>query len=175
MKYTLLLLTLVLLSGCSGAATSSHSSEQGESSSISSSSATMSSENQISSKENEKENNHQMKVKMTIEGHAYSISLNDSKAAKDFYDMLPLNLTLDDYNHTEKIADLPKGLDTSDSPEGTAAKKGDISFYAPWGNLAIFYQDFGYGSGLVNLGKIDQGSKMLTEFGDSFEVTFAKE
>jgi hypothetical protein len=32
---------------------------------------------------------------------------------------------------------------------------GDIAFYAPWGNLAIFYRDAKYASGLIILGKID--------------------
>jgi hypothetical protein len=31
---------------------------------------------------------------------------------------------------------------------------GDITYYAPWGNLAIFYRDFGYSPGLVRLGHI---------------------
>ena len=38
---------------------------------------------------------------------------------------------------------------------------GDITYYAPWGNLAIFYKDFGYSRGLVILGKIDSGLEAL--------------
>jgi hypothetical protein len=34
---------------------------------------------------------------------------------------------------------------------------GDIAYYAPWGNLAIFHKDFGYSSALVKLGTIDSG------------------
>jgi hypothetical protein len=34
---------------------------------------------------------------------------------------------------------------------------GDIAYYAPWGNLAIYYKDFGYSNGLIILGKIDSG------------------
>lgn len=34
-------------------------------------------------------------------------------------------------------------------------------YYAPWGNLAIFYKDFGYASGLVILGKIDSEVEAL--------------
>ncbi|WP_370589969.1 cyclophilin-like fold protein [Undibacterium sp. 14-3-2] len=32
---------------------------------------------------------------------------------------------------------------------------GDITYYAPWGNLVIFYKDFAYSEGLIKLGKID--------------------
>lgn len=38
---------------------------------------------------------------------------------------------------------------------------GDITYYAPWGNLAIFYRDFGYASRLVVLGKLDSGIEAL--------------
>jgi hypothetical protein len=34
---------------------------------------------------------------------------------------------------------------------------GDITYYAPWGNLAIFYWDFGYSTGLIKLGRFDAG------------------
>ena len=32
---------------------------------------------------------------------------------------------------------------------------GAITYYAPWGNIAIFIRDFEYSSGLIPLGKID--------------------
>jgi hypothetical protein len=81
--------------------------------------------------------------------------LTDSKTTQDFISLLPLTLTLEDYAGTEKISDLPKGLSTEDTPSGSDPSVGDITYYAPWGNLAIFYRDFGYSSGLVILGKID--------------------
>ena len=39
---------------------------------------------------------------------------------------------------------------------------GDLTYYAPWGNLAIFYRDFGYAKGLVKLGRIDSGLELLS-------------
>ena|SRR6266404_239516 len=41
------------------------------------------------------------------------------------------------------------------APSGSEPSVGDIAFYAPWGNLAIFYQDAEYANGLIILGKID--------------------
>ena len=38
---------------------------------------------------------------------------------------------------------------------GAICRIGDIAYYAPWGNLAIFYRDFSYSTGLVKLGKLD--------------------
>jgi hypothetical protein len=66
-------------------------------------------------------------------------------------------LTLEDYAGTEKISNLPKRLSTENAPSGSDPSVGDIAYYAPWGNLAIFYRDFGYSRGLVILGKIDSG------------------
>jgi hypothetical protein len=50
---------------------------------------------------------------------------------------------------------LPKELSTKDAPAGIDPSVGDIAYYASWGNLAIFYKDFGYSRGLVKLGRID--------------------
>ena len=47
------------------------------------------------------------------------------------------------------------------APAGTAASVGDITYYAPWGNLALFYRRFDYAAGLVRLGRIDEGADAL--------------
>lgn len=87
--------------------------------------------------------------------------------------LLPLTLTLNDYNKTEKVSDLPKRLSTQGEPEGFDPDVGDITYYAPWGNLAIFYRDFGYASGLVKLGSIESGIELLQHKG-AIEVTIEK-
>jgi hypothetical protein len=96
-----------------------------------------------------------MKIKITMGEKVVTATLADSETARDFASLLPLTLTLEDYNKTEKISDLPKRLSTKGAPAGSDPSVGDIAYYAPWGNLAIFYRDFGYSSGLVIFGKID--------------------
>ncbi|MBT2649850.1 hypothetical protein J7E52_24610 [Bacillus sp. ISL-34] len=105
-----------------------------------------------------------MKIKLTIGQDEYIATMNDSKAAKDFIALLPMKLTLKDYAGTEKVSDLPKRLSTAGSPNGATASIGDITYYAPWGNLAIFYRDFGHASGLIKLGSIDSGGKKLASY-----------
>lgn len=97
------------------------------------------------------------KIKITVGDTVLTATLNDGKASHDFISLLPLTLTLEDYAGTEKISNLPKKLSTEDAPAGSDPSVGDITYYAPWGNLAIFYKDFGYARGLVILGKIDSG------------------
>ena len=75
-----------------------------------------------------------------------------------------------DYNATEKVSDLPQRLSTKGAPAGFDPSIGDIAYYAPWGNLAIFYKDFGYSSGLVKLGTIDADLARLSVPG-SLKVT----
>jgi hypothetical protein len=96
-----------------------------------------------------------MKIRMTIGDKVVTATLTDSEAARDFVSLLPLTLTLEDYAKTEKISYLPRKLSTTGAPAGSDPSVGDIAYYAPWGNLAIYYRDFGYSNGLVILGKID--------------------
>lgn len=98
-------------------------------------------------------------------------TLADTPAAARFADMLPLTLTLSDYAATEKVADLPAALPTHGSPRGMDPDVGDITYYAPWGNLAIFYKDFGYANGLISLGRIDGDIAFLKRQG-SLAVRF---
>ncbi len=103
-----------------------------------------------------------MKIRLKLEDKVLTATLNDSKTARDFAAQLPLTLTLTDYSKTEKISDLPKKLSTDGAPSGSDPSVGDIAYYAPWGNLALFYRDFGYSSGLVILGKFDGGIEALS-------------
>jgi len=88
-------------------------------------------------------------------------TLEDTAAARDFVALLPLELSLDDYASTEKVAYLPRKLSTAGAPRGSDAHVGDIAYYAPWGNLALFHKDFEYSPGLVRLGRLDAGVEAL--------------
>jgi hypothetical protein len=98
-----------------------------------------------------------MKIRLKVGDTVLTAALIDSATTRDLISLLPLALTLEDYAGTEKISNLPKRLSTENAPSGSDPSVGDITYYAPWGNLAIFYKDFGYSRGLVILGKIDSG------------------
>lgn len=103
-----------------------------------------------------------MKIRLTINGKSMTATLDDNPAARDFLALLPITLKLEDYASTEKVAYLPRKLTTQDAPAGIDPDVGDIAYYAPWGNLAIFYRDFGYSTGLVRLGRFDAGVEALS-------------
>jgi len=106
-----------------------------------------------------------MKIRMMVNGREVTATLDDTPVARDFAALLPLKLTLTDYASTEKVSDLPRRLNPAGAPPGYDPSVGDITYYAPWGNLAIFYRDFGYASGLIKLGTIDAGLEALQQSG----------
>ncbi|MBD2046757.1 hypothetical protein H6F78_14335 [Coleofasciculus sp. FACHB-64] len=116
------------------------------------------------------EQTNRMKINIQIGNKVVPATLIDSKTTQDFISLLPLTLTLKDYVNTEKISDLPRRLSTEDAPPGTDPAVGDIAYYAPWGNLAMYYNDFGYSNGLIILGKIDGDIEALNVPG-SVEAT----
>lgn len=105
------------------------------------------------------------KIDIIVGNDILTATLDDTTVAEDFVSLLPLDLTLSDYHATEKVADLPRKLDISDAPDSYTPKAGDITHYAPWGNLAIFYKPFQESRGLVRLGEFDGPMDALMQDG----------
>jgi hypothetical protein len=111
-----------------------------------------------------------MKIRLTFDGKALDATLVDNATARDLLTLLPMTLTFEDYASAEKIGYPPRKLSTAGAPAGVDPSVGDIAYYAPWGNLAIFYKDQGYANGLIKLGRIDSGIEALNARG-SLKVT----
>ena len=115
-----------------------------------------------------------MKIRLTAGNMAFTASISKSAIGRDFVSRLPLKLTLKDYAETEKIAYLPQKLSIEGAPAGFDPSVGDLTYYAPWGNLAIFYKDYGYAAGLVSLGRIEAGIDKLAQIKGDVEVTIER-
>lgn len=102
------------------------------------------------------------KVRIISEGREAVIALHDNPVSRDFASLLPLDVTFEDYAGTEKITYLPRKLATSGGISGSQAQ-GDFTYYAPWGNLAVFYKGYGKAAGLHILGTIESGKEWLGE------------
>jgi len=102
-----------------------------------------------------------MRIRIVVEGKEITATLNDSETSRDFASLLPLTLTLNDYAATEKISELPRRLSTQGAQAGYRPAVGDLTYYSPWGNLAIFHKDFSYSGGLVQLGRLDSGVEIM--------------
>ena len=111
-----------------------------------------------------------MKIRLHINGRITTATLDDTPSTRDFIALLPLSMKLEDHNATEKIAYLPSKLSTQGAPAGITPRVGDLAYYAPWGNVALFYRDFGYSPGLIRLGRFDSGVEAI-DVGGSLNVT----
>ncbi|MGW4227992.1 cyclophilin-like fold protein [Streptomyces sp. NPDC004980] len=139
------------------------SAEQAPATASASSSAPASRQPPTSASSSESGRSTPMDIRVTLDGHPVDASLNDSPAARDLASLLPLTLDLEDFHGTERIADPPRKLTAVGAPEPTAAKVGDIAYFAPWGNLAIFHKDGpSASSDLLILGHIDADADQLS-------------
>ena len=112
------------------------------------------------------------RIKLTFEGNEIYALINNSKAGDDFLSLLPLSVKAEDFNSTEKIFYLSKKLNTQNEPDGINPKAGDITYYAPWGNIAIFYKNFRYSNNLIYLGKFENTSDIekLSNIKGNFDI-----
>ncbi len=106
-----------------------------------------------------------MKIRLTVDGQVATATLYDNATARDFAALLPLTLTLTltDYARIERIADLPQRLTRGSAESTVPVKAGDLAYYAPWGNLAIFVEDGtgNYTGDLMRLGAVETGLPAL--------------
>ena len=124
--------------------------------------------------EGEEESVENTRIKLTVNGNEIFVRLDNNVASRDFLEMLPLTLTFEDFNNTEKIATLPNELSTEGLPSGYTPEVGDFAYYAPWGNISVFYKDFRYSNSLYKLGTIESGTEILGNMSNDFEVTIER-
>ncbi|RVP54052.1 MFS transporter [Sinorhizobium meliloti] len=101
-----------------------------------------------------------VKIRMTFNDLSMTATLYDNPSARDFASMLPRDLRIEDFGGNEKIVHLPRKL----TEEGTGPfgneRPGDLCYFKPWGNLALFYDDYPW-DGLIRLGRFDGGFEPL--------------
>lgn len=93
-------------------------------------------------------------ITITVGDATLHAELEQHPAARAFERLLPLTLSMEDYVGKEKIGFLPHKLATQGLQAFGNEAVGDLAYYAPWGNLALFYQPYRYSRGLVRLGRI---------------------
>ncbi|MDN5377748.1 MAG: hypothetical protein PWQ42_1044 [Sulfurospirillum sp.] len=105
---------------------------------------------QLLSADNIKENTMQISIQSNRQTIIYK--LNNSQAAIELYNQLPMEIKVENYSHDEKIFYPPIKLSTFNTPKANA-KNGTLAYYAPWGDVVMFYKDFGSAGGLYELGE----------------------
>ena len=97
-------------------------------------------------------------------------ALNDSPAAVSLREQLPLTIEVEDYSTNEKIFYPPEELDTTDSP--TAADgAGTLAYYAPWGDVVMFYGDYNENPSLFELGQVVAGGELVGQMSGTITIS----
>jgi len=96
-----------------------------------------------------------MKIDVTIGGQRFRATLADSAAGRDLIAQLPVTIEMVDHGAVEKTGPLPSPLSLDGQPEGADPHVGDVGYYAPGNDLAMYYGDESYLPGIVVLGKLD--------------------
>lgn len=107
-----------------------------------------------------------MRLRFTFADQDFTATLEDTAPARDLFSMLPLDLTVSDYADNEKIAYLPRKLSGDDSNRIGNEAVGDLCYYAPWGNLVMYYAPYRWSRGLIRLGRLDGGIAPLMVRGE---------
>jgi hypothetical protein len=107
-----------------------------------------------------------MRLRLVFADQDFTATLEDNPSARDLVSMLPLDLKITDYATNEKISYLPRKLTEEGSGRFGGEAVGDLCYYAPWGNLAMFHGPYSWSRGLIRLGRLDQGAKPLLVRGE---------
>jgi hypothetical protein len=111
---------------------------------------------------------------MSVGGREFSAEVSNSPPARELLAQLPLRLRFRDHNGLEKVARLPRPLTTDGVPSGADPEVDDLGYYAPAGELVLYYGDVGYFEGIVRLGRLDPALSALLESGpDEVEVSMS--
>jgi hypothetical protein len=116
------------------------------------------------------ENQMAMKISVKANGNIAVFELNISPAAKDLYAQLPLSIAVENYSNNEKIFYPPKKLNTTDTPPADGDRAGTLAYYAPWGDVVMFYKEFSSAPGLYVLGHVSSGREYIPEMSGTIRV-----
>ena len=77
---------------------------------------------------------------------------------------------MENYGSNEKIFYPPKKLNTADSPQAEAHPAGTLAYYAPWGDVVMFYGRFGAAAGLYTLGHAVSGGEHIQGMSSTIRI-----
>ncbi|MCG3665300.1 hypothetical protein L5F09_06045 [Aliarcobacter butzleri] len=111
-----------------------------------------------------------LKISINSNGNTTVYELNNSSASKELYAQLPLNIKVENYSNDEKIFYPPNKLTTSNTSLAKNDKAGTLAYYAPWGDVVMFYKDFRRSSGLYELGKVLWGAEYIESMSGTITI-----
>ncbi len=106
-----------------------------------------------------------MRIRFAFADQSFTATLLDNPTVRSLLPLLPQDLTIEDYSTNEKIIRLSTRLSEDGAGPFGGEAQGDLCYYAPWGNLALYYAGYRYSSGLIRIGRLDGGVEPLLKRG----------
>lgn len=99
-------------------------------------------------------------MKISVKSSEYEIiyELNGSGAACDLLEQLPLTVETEPFSNNEITFYPPEELNTGNTPLGSG-EAGTLAYYAPWGDVVMFYAPCSPNNSLFELGKAVSGEE----------------
>ena len=117
------------------------------------------------------EENMERQIQIKAEsGDVLVFELNDSSAASSLYEQLPLTVDIEDFSTNEKIFYPQEKLDLTDTPKAEM-EIGTLAYYAPWGNVVMFYDTYSPNGDLYELGHIVSGMDKIEALTGQLQLT----
>ena len=104
-----------------------------------------------------------MEINITVSGTTLTATVLDNPTAKDFVSLLPLTMSMEDLFKREKFRHLQKAL-SEKGPRKNTYEVGDIAYWSPARDLAIYYHQDGESipaPGIIPIAKINAGMEVF--------------
>lgn len=127
------------------------------------------------SKEDDVENEFPMElsdmlIRITSGEQSAVFQLYDTAAALELYHQLPLELETENFRDAQWMFYPPEKLNVAAGEAYHDGKKGELSYYEPWGDVFILYEDFYAGDEMHRLGICLEGIDNLAGMSGSILV-----
>jgi hypothetical protein len=112
------------------------------------------------------------RLRITVGDRALLAMLLDNETARDFLNLLPMTTRASDYISREKYWRLPRSL-AARSERENEYERGDLGFWIPNNDMALFYNHDGSTlptPGLIVIARISSGLEVFNKYPGSVEI-----
>jgi hypothetical protein len=114
-------------------------------------------------------------IRILVGNAGLNARLDDNATANDLAAQLPVTLTFRDHNSVEKTASLPRELSLEGAPAGHDPVAGEIGYWAPDGDLVLYYDDAApQWDGIVRLGEVQGDLSAVSQLPQAARVTIER-
>ncbi|HIT33846.1 MAG TPA: hypothetical protein IAC31_04355 [Candidatus Faecousia intestinigallinarum] len=110
-----------------------------------------------------------MRISVKSEDYEVIYELNDSLAASQLYAQLPLTVEVEPFSNNE-MTFYPEALSVEDAPLSDG-EPGSLSYYAPWGDVVMFYAPCTPNRSLYELGTVVSGEEHIANLSGTITVS----